>query len=71
MGLVFINQCTGEGFSGNEIVEAIIRMNRRFKLLEIGGTQGGGTGTQTNIKSVIPTHSSGYNKAAGNGWNAF
>ena len=71
MGLVFINQCTGEGFSGNEIVEAIIRMNRRFKLLGIGGTQGGGTGTQTNIKSVIPTHSSGYNKAAGNGWNAF
>lgn len=71
MGLVFINQCTGEGFSGNEIVDAIIRMNRRFKLLEIGGTQGGGTGTQTNIKSVIPTHSSGYNKAAGNGWNAF
>lgn len=69
LGLVYTNFTTGT--SGQQVVDAIIRMNRRFKLLEIGGTQGGGTGTQTNIKSVIPTHSSGYNKAAGNGWNAF
>ncbi len=69
LGLVYTNFTTGT--TGQQVVDAIIRMNRRFKLLEIGGTQGGGTGTQTNIKSVIPTHSSGYNKAAGNGWNAF
>lgn len=69
LGLVYTNFTTGT--TGQQVVDAIIRMNHRFKLLEIGGTQGGGTGTQINIKSVIPTHSSGYKKAAGNGWNAF
>lgn len=69
LGLVYTNFTTGT--TGQQVVDAIIRMNCRFKLLEIGGTQGGGTGTQINIKSVIPTHSSGYKKAAGNGWNAF
>ncbi|MEE1022673.1 MAG: hypothetical protein U0L83_06050 [Muribaculaceae bacterium] len=67
LGLVFFNQCTGakDTYYGEDIVNEIIRMNNKFYLQREEPT------TQTQqIKSVIPTHSSGFRKST-NGWDAF
>ena len=67
LGLVFFNQCTGTEttYHGKAIVDEIIRMNNKFYLQREEPT------TQTQqIKSVIPTHSSGFRKST-NGWDAF
>lgn len=64
LGLVYTNFTTGT--TGKQVVDAIIRMNRRFKLLEIGGTNSGG-GSQT-VENTPANYSSSH-KVGGDAWS--
>ena len=43
LGIVMFNQCTNSTYNGPEIIEEIVYMNNKFKLLR-AGADGGGTG---------------------------
>lgn len=43
LGIVMFNQCTNSTYNGPEIIEEIVHMNNKFKLLR-AGADGGGTG---------------------------
>lgn len=64
LGIVMFNRCTGNTYSGSDVIEAIIKMNSKFYLKHAGantdsstggstgGSTGDGTGGSTETKEV-------------------